>query len=668
MSNSIAPGSSADVNVKVTALTTNPNVPVTYKTIILKKNLVNGINTLTQEMMSAQNTKYVVKYDYVLGEDITVPANCVLEFDGGSISASGSNDTITGANTSIQSGLVKIFNTDVTLAGTWNIVESYPEWFGAVGDGITDDIIPLQKTFNTFNVIKLKHNYAISNTLYIIKSDSIIDGEFHSIVPLGDINRIIQFNGNFDLLINTVDKDIEKGSNFVIFDNVSNIAVGDILTFLSSEVYHQDNSDNVTYKKGEIQTVLSIDNNKVYFEDNFETSYTISDNTINIYKITPTCNVVFRNVEVKGSGENTEQIINLEKTKNVTIDNIIVYDACCGIGISNSISTIIQNSLIRDLLSWGYGVEIGCARNSIITNNKIYNVRHAFTTIGDAAFAINSIISNNIINYTRNYALDTHDNSINTQFINNIISTSSGAVTTRGKNTSIINNLIKRASNDNQVPTIFAYELGGYNIKVIGNVANGDCSTISIRHNDDITEGYCSIENNTWENCTSATFIEILNKYKNIVVSNNTVNIVGYFGIDIRYAVGNISIVGNTIRDILRNAPYKTINVIGPSYNERTANVKIVGNCLPSLASAISHVNQVYYDIRPQDNEYNIEITDIITDNTKTPLRATTEELLSMFMKSWYLGAQVWNKTINKPVFWQGSKWVLADGSDMPTS
>ena len=47
MSNSIAPGSSADVNVRVTALTTNPNVPVTYKTIILKKNLVNGVNTLT---------------------------------------------------------------------------------------------------------------------------------------------------------------------------------------------------------------------------------------------------------------------------------------------------------------------------------------------------------------------------------------------------------------------------------------------------------------------------------------------------------------------------------------------------------------------------------------------------------------------------------------------
>ena len=85
MSNIIAPGSSADVNIKVTALTTNPNVPITYKTIILKKNLVNGVNTLTQEMMSAINAKYIIKYNYILGEDITVPEGCVLDFDGGNI-------------------------------------------------------------------------------------------------------------------------------------------------------------------------------------------------------------------------------------------------------------------------------------------------------------------------------------------------------------------------------------------------------------------------------------------------------------------------------------------------------------------------------------------------------------------------------------------------------
>ena len=102
MSNSIAPGSSADVNVKVTALTTNPNVPVTYKAIILKKNLVNGVNTLTQEMVSATNTKYIIKYNYMLGENITIPENCLIEFDGGNIVNSTENSyNLTGTSTKV---------------------------------------------------------------------------------------------------------------------------------------------------------------------------------------------------------------------------------------------------------------------------------------------------------------------------------------------------------------------------------------------------------------------------------------------------------------------------------------------------------------------------------------------------------------------------------------
>ena len=34
---------------------------------------------------------------------------------------------MTGNNTGIEAGLVKIFNTDITLAGTWNVAEAYPE-------------------------------------------------------------------------------------------------------------------------------------------------------------------------------------------------------------------------------------------------------------------------------------------------------------------------------------------------------------------------------------------------------------------------------------------------------------------------------------------------------------------------------------------------------------
>ena len=114
--------------------------------VVLRKNLVNGVNTLTQSMVNQANTIYVIQYDFILGDNITIPENCVLKFDGGSISGA---YTLTGTNTGIQAGLVKIFNTNITLAGTWNLNITHPEWFGSVGDGtITDDTLPIQKAIN----------------------------------------------------------------------------------------------------------------------------------------------------------------------------------------------------------------------------------------------------------------------------------------------------------------------------------------------------------------------------------------------------------------------------------------------------------------------------------------------------------------------------------------
>ena len=124
--------------------------------VVLKKNIVNGVNVLTEDAFYTdgsisgqplENTIFVIKYDFVLGEDIEIPANSMLEFDGGSLSGA---YTITGTNTGINAGLVKIFNTNVTLSGTWNVVEAYPEWFGAKGDGVTDDTNALQSTLNSF--------------------------------------------------------------------------------------------------------------------------------------------------------------------------------------------------------------------------------------------------------------------------------------------------------------------------------------------------------------------------------------------------------------------------------------------------------------------------------------------------------------------------------------
>lgn len=100
--------------------------------VVLRKNLVEGINTLTQSMINKSNTIYVIQYDFTLGEDITVPANCVLEFDGGYISGNGTGkDTITGTNTGIKAELTYIFK-NVLISGTVTNECLYADWFGVI--------------------------------------------------------------------------------------------------------------------------------------------------------------------------------------------------------------------------------------------------------------------------------------------------------------------------------------------------------------------------------------------------------------------------------------------------------------------------------------------------------------------------------------------------------
>lgn len=65
----------------------NPNSYSGLGRRILRKNIVAGVNVLTQSMMQWPNTIYIIQYDYDLqDETITVPEGCVLQFEGGMLS------------------------------------------------------------------------------------------------------------------------------------------------------------------------------------------------------------------------------------------------------------------------------------------------------------------------------------------------------------------------------------------------------------------------------------------------------------------------------------------------------------------------------------------------------------------------------------------------------
>lgn len=166
--------------------------------IVSNKEAINGVNYI-----------YKIINDIDLaGETLTIPANCTLDFQGGSFS----NGTIVGNNTKIIAGLQKIFNNDIILTGTWNVEESYPEWFGAVGDGVTNDTIALTKCINYFTITSLSARTYITDQIDNIPS-------FRTIKGCGK-KSIIQANPSMELTNNYLLRTKDGGSGIIFSDFV----------------------------------------------------------------------------------------------------------------------------------------------------------------------------------------------------------------------------------------------------------------------------------------------------------------------------------------------------------------------------------------------------------------------------------------------------------------
>lgn len=92
--------------------------------VYLRKNIINGVNTLLQKDINKDNTIYIIQYDYDLqGATVEIPEGCVLDFKGGSFS----NGTLSG-DFDISSDDIKIF-TNVKFNGA--CVNRYfrTDWF-----------------------------------------------------------------------------------------------------------------------------------------------------------------------------------------------------------------------------------------------------------------------------------------------------------------------------------------------------------------------------------------------------------------------------------------------------------------------------------------------------------------------------------------------------------
>lgn len=112
--------------------------------------------------LTKANTRYIIKYGFDLkGKQWKIPSNSFLIFEGGYIG----NGILVGNNTCIEASPYYIFDSNLSLEGTWINSSAYPEWFGAKGDGKNDDRMAIQKCINSFEVTHFLNKSYLLNSL-----------------------------------------------------------------------------------------------------------------------------------------------------------------------------------------------------------------------------------------------------------------------------------------------------------------------------------------------------------------------------------------------------------------------------------------------------------------------------------------------------------------------
>lgn len=167
----------------------------------LQKNLVEveeGGETVTKNLLTQAmfedgdgnpltNTVFVIQYDFTLGEDITVPADCVLEFDGGMLSNELSNDyklIINDSSFNINSPLgIKIFDKVKFSGGHPRIMHT--SWWGISSGAESDDMFEY-----LLNSADKDFSTNTSKTIVVVDNDIVLSRPIEATCQYADIKGI----------------------------------------------------------------------------------------------------------------------------------------------------------------------------------------------------------------------------------------------------------------------------------------------------------------------------------------------------------------------------------------------------------------------------------------------------------------------------------------------
>lgn len=573
--------------------------------VILRKNIVEiedpiyckvKKNVLYQDMFTYSNTIYEIRYDFDLnGQEITIPEDCVLDFKGGSLN----NGTIVGSKTKINAPLSTIFK-ELLITGIWDVVEVYPEWFGAVKD--TDSTDAFKKLMDSpFRRIRLTGFYIIRD-IEIYNSCEFIGGGLRGITDENrNTRKMMHSNQYIDIIFDNVNFDGGCNSN-----PEKTIENNNIISFV--------NSKSIQFNHCKFHNFGQTINSNLAVEWAKREMYIVS--------IFESDNVIFDSCSIFENYGKIEQFIISSYSKKTTLQvhNCRCYNNKNAAGLFLVLGLRHSNFINNCFLDNGRTF-IQMLSDNVYVDNNIFS---GTTSRGVTSEALGAYYPTQNIIITNNEFSDCDEGGINTGIYD--ISIKNNKITNCDKNRGsiIIQGIIRQETGElteeavkAALPYIESKRDYPAHINIEGNIIydmNVKDNSYSIRiNNSQYIDGFGVIESvsiknnivNMNKNISKTPIYVFEGTIENLKIHSNIINASLYKDcyIDIRAIVNSISITDNTFNSIDHFKNIVRLNTSTAKIDNIVFDRNILRKAITSTIITSAYVGGIRNIISLKDNE-----------------------------------------------------------------
>ncbi|KKK38786.1 hypothetical protein WQ57_07345 [Mesobacillus campisalis] len=357
-----------------------------------------------------------------------------------------------------------------------NPVINTPEQFGANGYDEKPDTKALQEAIDKSDILLLKSGATyiideplVSNHTIEIKSDN--QTKTPPIILQSSMDSAFVFE-NKPKFSTKVSEPIYQKDTFVVLNNTKGISPGDLIHLKSSTLWPDDNRGYL--KKGELQKVLKVEGNKVYFERPMADEYKIDKTEQITAKVYPKLTLKLSNITFSHPEPYNTVMIDINYASDSIIKNLFVRNSKhTGIILNNTYNTKVSKVNInlgttKDI-NTGYGIMDYGGTGTLVTESKFINVRRGVDFSGGTPSRYGKVTDSRAVGFKPdtlaggNSGFGTHSTAEYISFENNTIENFNYAFLVRGNNVSIIGNSVEGSTRN------FIYLSFGDNIKLENN-------------------------------------------------------------------------------------------------------------------------------------------------------------------------------------------------------